>query len=116
MNKLFLSVTLATTCLVSTLTLAGSPTLSGSLIEKRDERVQKLNPNDTLQENSNTVAREPIKNDASLGRSAIEKHEKNVQQHPPLQENSNSKARVPIKNNGSLGGAAIEKHEKNVNQ
>lgn len=118
MNKLFLSITLASACLLPTIASAGNPSLGRSLIEKHEETIQKNNPNDSLQENNNAAAREPIKNDASLGRSLIEKREERVQKHTPndsLQENNNSKARIPIKNNGSLSRSAIEKHEKNVN-
>ena len=71
MNKLLLSITLVSTCLLSNITWANS----------------------------------------SLGNSAVEKHNKNVQTRNSEGSQSNTNER---RNNNALGAGAIEKHNKNV--
>jgi len=109
MNKFILSVTLLSTCLVSNQAWA-NPSLGNSAIEQHNQNVQ---PNSSSQSNNNANRREPIKNDASLGRSAIEKSNANV---PTTNSETSpqSNSREPIKNDASLGRSAIEKNNETL--
>jgi hypothetical protein len=82
MNKLFLSIALVSTCLISNITWANS-SFGNSVIDKHNKNVQTRNSDDSPQSNTNTDPHERGSNNA-IGAEAIKRHNKNVNSEKPV--------------------------------
>jgi hypothetical protein len=113
MNKLFLSIAFASTCLISSGAWANA-SLGNSVIENHNKNVQE---NKTEGSSSQANPREPqtTNNSGSLSRTVTDKRKERIDAEPSLQNtNTTPSTNDSINSNPSLGRSAIEKHNQTV--